>query len=128
MSIHTSITPFLLVANAAEAVRFYQSAFAAVIRERHDLPDGKLIAKLAVDGSEFWVADEEPAYGNFGPAKYGGSPIRMILVTATPETVFDTALQHGAQTLCEVRVEHAWKIGRLLDPSGHLWEIGHPLQ
>lgn len=127
MQIQTSITPFLLVANAAEAVLFYEAAFGAVQRERHELPGNKLIAKLAVDNSEFWVADEEPDYGNFAPAKFGGSPVRMILVTAAPELVFEAALQKGAQPLCAVRVEHSWKIGRLLDPSGHLWEIGHPL-
>ena len=127
MPIQTSITPFLLVANATEAVLFYLAAFGATVSERHDLPDGKLIAKLTVDTGEFWVADEEPAYGNFGPAKFGGSPVRMILVTADPEQVFEAAMQNGAQSLCAVRNEHAWKIGRLLDPSGHLWEIGHPL-
>jgi len=81
-----------------------------------------------VDGAEFWVADESPAHGNPSPESIGGSPVRMILTVADPDTVFMQALRAGAMEIHPVSEYHGWRSGRLKDPFGHHGEIGHELK
>ena len=59
----TSIAPMLSVRNGPDAIDFYQSAFGANILFRID-NGGTVVARLAVDGAEFWVADESPEHQN----------------------------------------------------------------
>ena len=54
----------LSVRRGAEAVEFYKSAFAADVVYRIDAPDGAVVARLSIDGAEFWVADESPEHKN----------------------------------------------------------------
>lgn len=123
----TSVFPFLTVNNGAKAVEFYATAFGAIVPERYDLPDGKVMARLEINGAVFWTGDEEAEFGNHSPLKFGGSPVRIILTIDDPETVFAKALSAGATPICPVTIEESWKIGKLQDPFGHIWEIGHPL-
>jgi PhnB protein len=51
----------------------------------------------------------------------------MILTVADPDTVFAQALVAGASEVFPVGEEHNWRLGRLADPFGLHWEIGHPL-
>src|SRR5271168_1379847 len=73
-----TIAPFLSVRNGAQAVEFYKSAFRATEAFRLDAPDGAVVARLSVDGAEFWLSDESPEHGNFSPQSIGGSTVRMI--------------------------------------------------
>lgn len=123
----SSLTPFLVVDNAAKALEFYTSAFAASELEKYTAPDGRVTAKISISNTPLWIGDEEPAFDNVGPKKLGGSPVRMVLVVADPDTVYARALNAGATQICPVTTEESWKIGKLSDPFGHVWEIGHPL-
>ena len=51
----------------------------------------------------------------------------MILTVADPDLLFARALEAGASLVYPVGEQHGWKLGRLVDPFGHHWEIGHPL-
>ncbi len=51
----------------------------------------------------------------------------MILTIEDPDAAFDRAIAAGATPICPIRTEHDWRIGRVLDPFGHHWEIGKPL-
>ncbi|HEY9044789.1 MAG TPA: VOC family protein [Ohtaekwangia sp.] len=121
----TLITPWLSVKNGAQAVVFYKAAFGATEVYRMDAPDGSVIARLSVDGAEFWVSDE--SLDNMSPLSLGGSSARMIITIADPDTLFARALKAGATEVYPISEEHGWRIGRLVDPFGHHWEIGHPL-
>ena len=123
----TTITPFLVVNNGARGLEFYKTAFGAAELARYDMPDGKLTARIAIDGAELWLGDEEPEFNNLSPTTLGGSPVRIALVVNDPESVFASALEAGATQICPVTTEDFWKIGKLKDPFGHIWEIGHPL-
>jgi len=127
MATLTTITPFLTVKDAKRAFGFYTEAFGAVVSEEEQMPEGGYIAKLTIDHAVFWVGDEEPQFGNLGPKADGESGVRIILTVADPDTVFDNALRAGARQICPVTTEDSWKIGKLADPFGHIWEIGHPL-
>ena len=85
------------------------------------------MAQLAIGQSDFWVSDESPKYKNFSPETLGGGTVRMVVVVDDPHEVYDHAVAAGATVVCPVTDEHAWRIGRVLDPFGHHWEIGKPL-
>jgi len=124
----TSIAPMLSVRKGASAVEFYQKAFGAEVRYRIDAPDGAVVATLAVDGAEFWVADESPQHHNFSPESLGGGTVRMVMIVADPDAAFDRAVGAGATVISPVREAYGWRLGRVADPYGHHWEIGKPLQ
>jgi len=126
-SIACSIAPMLSVRNGARAVHFYKAAFGAIETFRIESPDGAVVSKLSVDGAEFWVADESPEHKNFSPESLGGGSVRMILTVADPDAVFARAIAAGARQVVPVEENYGWRLGRIVDPYGHHWEIGHPL-
>lgn len=122
----TSIVPWLNVRNSAQAVEFYKNAFGAVEVFRLEDPGGSVVARLSVDGAEFWVSDESPEHGNSSPDSLGGCSVRIILTVADPDAMFQRALNAGASQVWPVSEEHGWRVGRVADPYGHHWEIGRP--
>jgi PhnB protein len=127
MTFPCSIAPWLSVRNSAKAVDFYKSAFGAAEVFRLEDPSGGVVAKLSVDGAEFWVSDESREHANFSPESLGGGSVRMILTVADPDTVFAQALKAGASQIFPVKEDYGWRLGRVVDPFGHHWEIGRPL-
>ncbi len=117
----------LSVRRGAQAVEFYQQAFGA--RELFRLEnDGQVVAQLAIDNAEFWVADESPEHKNFSPESLGGGTVRMIMVADDPDAAFARAIKAGATSVSAVEdKEYGWRVGRVVDPFGHHWEIGRPL-
>jgi PhnB protein len=123
----TSISPMLSVRRGAEAVEFYKSAFAANVVYRIDAPDGAVVARLSIDGAEFWVADESPEHKNFSPETLGGGTVRIVLIKDDPDDAFAKAVAAGAAVVWPVENQHGWRVGRVVDPFGHHWEIGKPV-
>src|SRR5215467_15031972 len=123
-----SIAPWLSVRNGANAVEFYKAAFGASEVFRIDAPDGAVVARLSVDGAEFWVADESPEHFNFSPESLGGGSVRMVLTVENPDAAFERAVAAGATVVWPVSNQrYGWRVGRIVDPFGHHWEIGKPL-
>ena len=58
----------------------------------------------------------------------GGGSVRMIFTVSDPDTIFKQALKAGATEVFPVRDEHSWRLGRIADPFGLHWEIGHPME
>jgi PhnB protein len=123
----TTIAPMLSVRNGARAIEFYKSAFGAIEAFRLDAEDGAVIARLSVGGAEFWMADESPEHSNFSPETLGGGSARMVMVVENPDAVFERAVTAGATVVWPVSDQHGWRLGRVVDPYGHHWEIGRPL-
>ena len=117
----------LSVRNGDRAVAFYIAAFEAVEVFRIDDPEGGVVARLSIDGAEFWVTDESPEHANFSPETLGGGTVRIILSVPDPDAVFRSALAAGAMEVFAVEEAHGWRLGRVVDPSGHHWEIGRPV-
>ncbi|MEJ7677483.1 MAG: hypothetical protein WKG06_06350 [Segetibacter sp.] len=92
-----------------------------------EAPDGGLVAKLSVDGAEFWLSDASPEHGNSSPESLGGGSVRMILTVTNPDALFAQALEAGATQVFPVGEGHGWRLGRMVDPFGLHWEIGRPL-
>ena len=125
-AVKTSIAPWLSVRDSARAVEFYKSAFEAT--ELFRLVGDGVVARLSVEGAEFWLSDESPENSNFSPQTLGGSSVRIILTVADPDAVFARALAAGASQVYAVVEEHGWRVGRVVDPFGHHWEIARQIK
>ena len=122
----TSIQPELWVVSPAEAVRFYEAAFGATVL--HRVGDGDdIVAQLAVGEAAFWIAGTSATMKRLSPRAIDGATSRTLLVVDDPETVVDQAVAAGATETSPVADEHGWRVGRIVDPFGHEWEIGVPL-
>lgn len=117
----------LNVRGGARAIEFYKAAFGATERFRIDDESGAVVARLAVDAAEFWVADESPEHLNFSPDTLGGGTVRMVLTVEDPDAMFARAVSAGAGVVWPVADQYGWRLGRIRDPYGHHWEIGKPL-
>jgi len=125
----TSVVPQLSVRRGRAAVDFYRAALGAVevYRVGGTDDDPEVVAQLAVGNASFWVADESPAHLNFSPESVGGATARMLLIVDDPDAAIARALGAGATEVHPVSEEHGWRMGRIVDPFGHHWEIGKPL-
>jgi PhnB protein len=122
------IEPMISVRNGAKAVEFYKSAFGA--EELFLLNDGgAVVAQLSVGGAVFWLADESPQHFNFSPETTSGSTVRLVIIVDDPDSLFDCAVAAGAKVVWPVADQpYRWRVGRVVDPFGHHWEIGKPLR
>jgi AraC family transcriptional regulator len=123
--IPSSIAPWLTVKNSKEAVAFYKSAFGATEVYRLEGEGEDLVARLSINGAEFWVSNDNSITNT--PENTGGNTIRMILTVTDPDSLFIQALKAGATEVFPVGEEHGWRLGRLVDPFGLHWEIGRQL-
>jgi PhnB protein len=125
--IRTSIAPWLTVACGTKAIDFYKSAFGASEVYRHDSSGGGSVVRLSVDGAEFWVSEDPEKSPDSARQRLGGDSIRIILTVPDPDALFARALAAGATEVFPVSEGHGWRVGRLSDPFGLHWELGHPL-
>jgi PhnB protein len=120
----TSLTATLSVRNWSQAMDFYKAAFGASELFR---VDGGGVAQLSISGAEFWVSEESPQHLNFSPESLGGCSVRMLLIVEDPAAVCAQAVAAGATEIAPVADNYGWRLGRIVDPFGHHWEIGRPL-
>ena len=120
----TTIAPWISIGKGRgqEAVTFYREAFGAEVLFVNDNERG-VIARLAVDGAEFWLADESPEHRNVSPESVNAVTTRLIFVVQDPDTLFDRAVSAGASPICPMKDDHGWRVGGVRDPFGHHWEM-----
>jgi PhnB protein len=124
----TAIEPELWVGDCGAALAFYADAFGAVVEHEAGPPGSNdIVAQLAVGDARFWIASASEAMGRLDPKAAGGATARLLLVVDEPEAVWDAAVAAGATASGPVGDEHGWRLGRVVDPFGHEWEIGRPL-
>jgi PhnB protein len=122
----TNIQPELWVDTPAEAIAFYEAAFEA--RVLHRVGDGNdIVAQLGVGEAAFWVAPTSATMKRLSPRAIDGATSRALLVVKDPDGVLLQAVAAGATESSPVGNEHGWRLGRIIDPFGHEWEIGVPL-
>ena len=122
------ISPMLSVRRGKEAIDFYKAAFGAEELFRVEAEGGAVVARLSVCGGDFWLADESPKHANFSPESLGGCSARMVVIVSNPDAVFERAVATGAKVVCPIGDQpYGWRVGRVVDPFGHHWEIGRPL-
>ena len=129
MAHEVSLAPQLSVRRGRAAVDFYKAAFGAqeLLRVGGTDEDESVVAQLSVEGATFWVADESPEHLNFSPESLGGGSVRMLLTVPDPDAAVQRAIAAGAIEVVAVEDNYGWRVGRIVDPFGHHWEIGRPL-
>jgi PhnB protein len=120
-----SVTPYLIISGASDAIEFYKKAFGAAELFRFPAPGGKIgHAEIKIGDSPIMLADEYPAMGYKGPQSLGGSPITLMIYVEDVDNVFNRAVNAGATVKEAVQDKfYGDRTGTLTDPFGHVWHI-----
>ena len=121
---YTSVTPYLVVDDAAKAIDFYKRAFCA--EEKFRMPMGDRIghAEIVIGDSHVMLADEFPEMDHLGPRSRGGATSSIVLYVEDVDRSFRKALDAGATEKQPIQ-DQFWgdRMGSLADPFGHLWSL-----
>jgi len=123
---YATVTPYLIIENAAEAIKFYKKAFGATEIMRFAQPKTKKIlhAEIKIGNSLIMLADEFPEMGCHSPKCFGGSPISMHLYVEKVDAVFKKAIAAGAKVQRPVKDQfYGDRSGSFVDPFGHIWNV-----
>ena len=121
---HT-VTPYLIVKGAAQALEFYKKALGAAETLRLADPTGKVMhAEIKIGDSIVMLADEFPEMGAKSPQTIGGSPVGICLYVPNVDQLFKQAVAAGAKEERPVKDQfYGDRSGTLRDPFGHQWTI-----
>ena len=125
-----SLTPHIVCAGAADAIRFYKEAFGAEELIRIPADDGRLMhAAIAIDGAMVMLVDEMKEHGVLSPLSLGGSPVTLHLNVPDADKAIERAVAAGATVTLPAH-DAFWgdRYGQLRDPFGHSWSVAHPLR
>ncbi len=124
---YNSITPYLIIKGAAQAIEYYKKVFGATETVRMNGPDGKVgHAELKIGDSRIMLADENPSMGqgHVSAASIGSSPVSLYLYIPDVDQVFERAVAAGAKILKPVQDQfYGDRSGFIQDPFGHLWGV-----
>jgi PhnB protein len=121
---HHTVTPHLVVRDAARLIDFYKRAFGATELFRHAMPDGKIMhAELRIGDSIVYLADEFPPHSK-SPEALGGTPVTLHLYVENVDALWDRAVAAGAKIVMPLS-DQFWgdRYGQLADPAGHRWSL-----
>jgi PhnB protein len=121
---YSSVTPYLIIQGAANALDFYKKAFGAEERFRMDHQGSIMHAEMKIGDSVVMLADEFPDMGYVAPQKLGGTPVSMMIYVDDVDKMFARAIAAGAKEKRPVKDEfYGDRTGTLQDPFGHVWSI-----
>jgi PhnB protein len=121
---HT-VTPYLIVHDAAKALEFYKKALGAQELFRMPMPNGRIgHAEIRIGDSIVMLADEFPEMGVRSATAYGGTPVGMCLYVEEVDARFQQAVAAGATVERPVQDQfYGDRSGTVVDPFGHKWTI-----
>lgn len=120
-----SVTPYLVVKDAARALDFYVRAFGAVELMRMPQEDGRIgHAEIRIGDSRVMLADEFPEIGARSPESIGGSPVTIMLYVDDVDATVARAVSAGAKLTRPVADQfYGDRSGAVTDPFGHVWFV-----
>ena len=121
---HT-LSAYLTVRGASDALEFYKKAFGATELCRLNMPDGKIAhGEFKIGDSIFMISDENPECGSTSPEALGGSPVTLHLYVTDADATFSDAIKAGATEKMPL-ANQFWgdRMGKVVDPFGHHWLI-----
>jgi PhnB protein len=119
-----SVTPYLIIKGAADAIEFYKKAFGAteLFRMAHEDKIGHAVIKIG--DSPIMLADEYPELGHVSPKTLGGTPVSLMIYVEDVDPIFNQAIAGGAVQMKAVQNQfYGDRSGTLTDPFGHVWTI-----
>jgi PhnB protein len=120
-----SLTPYLIVRNAAEALGFYVKAFGAKEKVRMAMPDGSVMhAEIQIGDSMLMLTEENPSCAAQSPLSLGGNATHVLIYTKDAEGLVARAEAAGCTVEMPV-TPMFWgdRYGKVRDPYGHSWSI-----
>jgi len=119
-----SVTPYLIIKGAADAIEFYKKAFGATELFRMD-HEGKVgHAELKIGDSPIMLADESTEMGYKSPTTLGGTPVSIMIYVDDVDTIFKQAIGAGGEQQKAVQDQfYGDRSGTLKDPFGHVWHV-----
>jgi PhnB protein len=133
IEVQPSLSPHLVVDDAAAAIDFYVKAFGATEYGRVPHPDGRLVhAALDINGSMVMLNDDFPDFNGGKPSTptaLGGTPVTIHLQVPDVEAAFKRAVDAGAVVVAPLE-DQFWgdRYGIVRDPFGHQWSLGQPVR
>jgi len=121
---HT-VTPSLILDNAAEAIEFYKKALGATEIMRMPAPGGKIgHAEIKIGDSTIFISDEWPNMGGKAPKSVGAYTGGLYLYVPDVDRAFDRAIKAGGKSGMPVQ-DMFWgdRMGSFTDPYGHQWTL-----
>jgi len=119
-----SVTPYLIIKGASDAIEFYKKAFGATELFRMD-HEGKVgHAELKIGDSPIMLADESTEMGYKSPTTLGGTPVSIMIYVDDVDTIFKQAIGAGGEQQKAVQDQfYGDRSGTLEDPFGHVWHV-----
>jgi PhnB protein len=120
-----SVTPYLIIKGAAQAIDFYKKAFGATELMRFPGPNNTVIhAEIKIGDSPVMLADEGEGGPYRSPLAVGGTPVSLMIYVEDVDTVFNQAVSLGAKSTRAVQDQfYGDRSGNLTDPFGHVWTV-----
>ena len=120
-----SVTPYLIVKGAADAIEYYKKAFGAVELFRMAAPGGKVgHAEIKIGDSPIMIADEYPEMGYVSPKTLGGTPVSIMIYVDDVDTTYKQAMTAGGDEIKALQDQfYGDRSGTFKDPFGHVWTV-----
>jgi len=120
-----SVTAYLSIRDAGQALEYYKKAFGAKELLRMQGPDGKVgHAEIQIGDSHVMMADESPNMGFLGPLSRGGTTVQLMIYVRDVDGTVDKAVAAGGKLKRAVENQfYGDRSGTIEDPFGHVWTI-----
>jgi PhnB protein len=120
-----SVTPYLFIKGAADAIDYYKNVFGAKERMRMPGPNGRVMhAELQIGDSVVMLADENLEIGAKSPKTLGGTSSSLHIYFENVDNIAEKAVSSGAKLVRPVKDEfYGDRTGTIVDPFGHMWSI-----
>jgi PhnB protein len=122
---YQSVTPYLILSHASDAIAFYQVGFDAQEVMRLDDPSGRIHhAEISIGDSRIMLADEHPEIQALSPKTIGGSPVSIHLYVEDVDEAVERAVAAGGKLIRPVADQfYGDRVGGIEDPFGYRWFI-----
>ena len=120
-----SVTPYLIIKDAAKAMDFYKQAFDAVELMRINGPGGSIAhGEIRIGNSPLMMGEEMPEMQHRGPLSLGGTSVSLMIYVEDVDAFFNRAVSAGAIVERPVADQfYGDRSGTLRDPFGHVWHV-----
>ncbi|MGA8856629.1 MAG: VOC family protein [Candidatus Bathyarchaeia archaeon] len=126
---HT-VTPYLAINGAAEAIEWYTKAFGAKELQREQGPGGKLIhGRIQIGDSIVMLSDIFPGAVHKDPRELGASSVTLHIYSKAVDALWKKTVEAGARVDMQLD-DMFWgeRYGQLTDPFGNAWSLSMQIQ
>ena len=120
----TSLTPFLAVENAGDAIEFYRSVFGARVVDVTEMGGAVVHADLDFGNGRLQLGEPSPAYGLLAPPSGDAVYYSIGLYCSDVDSVVERAAQAGATIRESVStLVSGDRFASIRDPFGVRWTV-----